>query len=406
MTTGILTIPLRPASRPFAGGGGAMAVSLLLGVAGAVALGIGLVRDPRQAFFSYLIAYAYVLGLVLGAQAFVLSVHAARATWPTAVRRLAEAITATLPLLAVLAIPIFAGADQLYPWMHPERIAREEVREIVLHKRPLMNLPFVVVRAAVYFTYFGIVASAMRRWSLRMDHPADPTTLADLRRRMRLLGGGALPAFGILGTMAAWDWLMSLSPNWMSTMFGLYYLSGGFVTALAAISLLAVLGKRAGYLAEIGPSHFYALGRMMFGFLVFWAYTAYFQYLLSWEANRPPEAEWFWRRSVGAYGAVGLFVAFGAFGLPFVVLLTYWIKRRAWGIGAVAVWLLLSHYFDVHWIVAAARERRSPFSWMDGAAALCVGGLTVAFAVWRQRGHLLAPVYDPTFPRAMEYQSR
>ncbi len=406
MTAGALPTPLRPAARPFAGGGAAMAAGVVAGLGGAGLLIAGGVADPRQAFFSYLIAYTYVLALILGAQAFVLSVHAAGSTWPTAVRRLAEAVTAVLPLAAVMSIPIFAGAGHLYPWMHPERIARPEVRALVVHKQPLMNLPFVVVRAAVYFAYFIVVGTVLRRWSLRMDRPGDAGALADLKRRFRILGGGALPAFGILGTMASWDWLMSLSPDWYSTMFGLYYLAGGFVTALAAIGLLAVMGRRAGYLAELNTSHFYALGRMLFAFLIFWAYCAYFQYMLSWEANRPPEAEWFWRRSVGGYGAVGLFVALGAFGLPFVILLTYWIKRRAWGIAAVSVWILASHYFDVHWIVAAARDRPGPFSWMDGAALLCVGGFSVAFGVWRQRGQLLAPVHDPSFARALEYESR
>ncbi len=172
--------------------------------------------------------------------------------------------------------------------------------------------------------------------------------------------------------MAAWDWLMSLSPDWYSTMFGLYYLAGGFVTALAAISLLAVLAKRAGYLPEINGSHFYALGRLMFAFLVFWAYTAYWQYTAV--LDRQPadrggvvlEAQ---RR--GATPRSGCSSSSAHFGLPFFVLLSYWIKRRAWGITAVAIWMLPSHYFDVHWIVAAARGRRTPFSWMDGAAILC-----------------------------------
>jgi hypothetical protein len=188
-------------------------------------------------------------------------------------------------------------------------------------------------------------------------------------------------------------------------MFGLNYLAGGFVAALAVVSLLAVRARAAGYLVEIGPSHYYALGRMMFAFLIFWAYTSYFQYFLSWIANRPIEARWFVERSRGAYGQQGLFIVFGCFGFPFLVLLSYWIKRRAWGVRFVALWIVVSHYFAIHWLIAAARQRPNPFSWMDGAAVLCVGGFAAAFAIARQRGVPLAAVHDPTFARALEYES-
>jgi hypothetical protein len=379
---------------------------LVAGVVGAVLLAAGAVADPKQALFSYLIAYAYLFTLVLGAGAFVMSMHAASAIWSTAVRRLAEAVMAILPLAVVLVVPIFVGAGVLYPWMHPERVAREETRQLLLHKQAYLNLPFVVGRAAAYFLFFVAVAALLRRWSVRMDRPGARAELLRIKTRMRVLSSVALPGLALFGTMASWDWLMSLSPDWYSTMFGLYYLAGGFVAAVAVISLLAVLARRAGYLPEVNDSHFYALGRLMFAFLIFWAYTSYWQYTLSWIANRPIEAEWFIKRTRGAYGRVGLFIIFGHFALPFFVLLSYWIKRRAWGITAIALWIAAAHYFDVHWIIAAARDRPNPFSWMDAAGVLAVGGFSLAWAVWRQRGVSVAPVYDPTFAPALEYESR
>jgi hypothetical protein len=396
----------RPEARPFEGGRRAIVVGLVAGVVGTALLVVGLFTDARQAFFSYLIAYAYLFALTVGAVAFVTAMHAAGAVWPTAVRRFAEAVMALLPLVMLLVVPVFLGAGLLYPWMHPEAFARDEVREVLLHRRSYMNLPFVFVRAIAYFVFFMGISVPLRRWSLRMDHPAPAAELAALKRRLRVLGSVALPGLGVFGTMASWDWLMSLSPGWYSTMFGLNYLSGGFVMALAIISLLTVLARRAGYLPEIREAHFYALGRMMLAFLVFWAYTAYFQYMLSWEANRPMEAQWFAPRTQGAYGKLGLFLAFGAFGFPFLLLLSYRLKRRAWGITITAVWIAASQYFDVHWLIAAARDRANPFSWMDPAAVLCVAGFSLAFAVWRQRGVLLAPVHDPAFARALEYDSK
>ena len=223
---------------------------------------------------------------------------------------------------------------------------------------------------------------------------------------MRVLSSVALPGLAVLGTMASWDWLMSLSPDWYSTMFGLYYLAGGFVAALAVISLLAVLARRAGYLPEINGSHYYALGRLMFAFLVFWAYTSYWQYILSWIANKPIEAEWFWKRTHGAYAGVGLFIVFGHFAFPFLVLLL--LLDQAPGLGhhhhggLDRGGALLRRPLDRS---RPARDgpTRSP-GWTR-AAVLAVGGFAVALAVWRQRGVSLAPVYDPTFARALEYES-
>jgi len=396
--------------RIFRGGRRSIGGGLFTGATGAALLAAGMVRDPAQALSSYLVAYAYLLALVLGAAAFVLSVHAAGSIWPTAVRRLAEAVMALMPLAALLLIPVALGCRHLYPWAHADRIARADLRRLVLERGAYMTPPVVTARAAACFAFFLAITAPLRRWSLRMDRPGAGGELDALRARARVLSSVALPGLGIVGTMLAWDWLMSLSPDWTSTMFGLYYLAGGFVTALAAVSILAVAARRAGHLPELDGSHLYALGRMLFAFLVFWAYTSYFQYMLSWIADKPVEADWFARRTRGVYAGVALFIVFGHFGLPFLILLSYWIKRRAWAIRATAIWIAAAHYFDVHWIVAGARERpnpfANPFSWMDAAAVLCVGGFALAFATWRQRGLPVAPVYDPTFQRALEYRSR
>ena len=391
---------------PFRGGRVPILFGSLLGAGGGGLLVIGFVVDPRQALFSYLIAYAYLFAITVGAIGFVIAMHAAGAVWPTVVRRLAETMMSLVPLLAFLALPVLAGAGYLYPWMHIEAIERPEVREVLEHRHSYMNLGFFIGRAALYFALLLAISIPLCVWSKRLDRPGPERALGALKARMRVLSAAALPVVAVFGTMAAWDWLLSLSPTWTSTMFGLGYLAGGFVAALGVLSLATVIARRAGYLPDVGESHLYALGRMMFAFLVFWAYTAYFQFMLSWIANKPKEAEWFWQRMVGGYGAEGIFLIFGVFGAPFLVMLSYWVKRQAWGIGAVGAWIAISQYFPVHWVVAAARGRSQPWSWMDLAAVLFVGGFGVAFAVWRQRGQPLVPVHDPSLPRAAEYSSR
>lgn len=370
-------------------------------VAGALQT-LGFVIDPKQAAFSYLIGYTFAFSVVMGAMAFILATHTMGATWPTAIRRLPESIMATLPIMALLFIPVLLAADWLYPWVHPERVTNHEAQELLRHKLGYLNLPFATVRMATFFAFWIALGQVLRRWSIALDRPSPSASLPD---KLRKLSSGGFFFFGLFATLAAWDWLMSLSPDWFSTMFGLYFLAGGFLGAIALTILLAAGARRAGHLPGIGPSHDYALGRLLFAFLIFWAYTGYFQYMITWIADRPIEVEWFIKRTVGAYAWVAYFLVVGHFLAPFLVLLSYWFKRRSFGLSLVAGWIVVSHYFDVHWIIAAARDRSEPFSWQDPIALLFVVSVASLFGVWRQRGVALAPFFDPKFKSALEYES-
>lgn len=389
-------------SMPFRGGKRALAIGLGAGVIGTALLIVGFVTDPQATFFAYLAAWACALSLAIGMLIFTMSVHAMNATWPVAIRRLAEAATGTLPLLALGFIPIFFGLRDLYPWMRPETVMNLHTRELLLHKRPYLNLPFFCVRAVAFLLIFVVVDALLRHWSLVMDRPGAP----DRKGRAKVLSCLGLPLVGLAATFGAFDWLMALSPDWYSTMFGLYYLSGGFIGAMALMVVLMVAAQRAGFLAEVGISHYYGLGRTLFAFLIFWAYIAFFQFLLIWIGNKPLEARWFVDRIHDGHRWVSEFLIFGHFGVPFFLLLSYWVKRLPKTLLVISVWLLFCHYVDVHWIVVPALGRKAAFLWQDLASVLAVGGFSVAFGILRQRGRLLAPAYDPQFEPALRYESK
>ncbi|HEY7954709.1 MAG TPA: hypothetical protein VII38_05415 [Polyangia bacterium] len=372
------------------------------GLIGWALLIVGFVHDPAQTFNSYLSAYACALSLAIGMQIFVMSVNAMDATWPVAIRRVAEAATGTFPLLALLFIPLFFGLRFLYPWMRPESITDLHVRSLLLHKRAYFNWPFFIGRAIVYFLLFVGFDSLLRRWSFGMDRPGAP----DRKGPAKVLSCVALPAVGLAATFAAFDWLMALSPDWYSTMYGLYYLSGGFIGSMALLVVLVVFVQRRGFLAEVGTSHFYGLGRTLFAFLIFWAYIAFFQFLLIWIGNKPLEARWYVERIHDGHRWVSQFLIWGHFAIPFLLLLSYWVKRRPGTLFVLSAWLLFAHYLDVHWLVAPALGRPGAFAWQDLAAIFAVGGFTVGFGLWRQSGHLIAPIHDPQFEPALRYESK
>jgi hypothetical protein len=389
--------------RVFTGGRRAVTVSLGLAALGILDLVVGAILSPAQLFFAYLAAYNYVLSTVVGALLFLMICHAMRAGWPVLLRRLTEAVVATLPVLALLFVPILFGLGTLYPWLRPETIADEGERRLVTMKAPWLNLGSFLGRTGIYFAIWIFVGFWLRRWSAAQDR--DPR--AELGDRMYALSGALLPPVGLALSFAAFDWLMSLTPTWFSTMYPVYYFAGGFVAAIALLTVLTWAADRSGLITGINASHYYALGRLLLSFVVFWAYAAFFQLMLIWIADKPEEVTFYLDRVRGGWKAMSVILAVTHFVLPFLILLNYDIKRRRGRLAAVAAWILAAHYLDVHWLVMpAARPAGPPLRLVDLGALLAVLGLTVAFGVLRLRGRRLTPIHDPALSRALRYDSR
>lgn len=386
----------------FRGGAGVIKASLSLAALGVVLLVIGLFADPARLWFAYLTAYAYVASIAVGALLFLMICHAMRARWPVALRRLTEGVVETLPLLAVLFIPLLFGLKTLYPWLRPEEVTDPVARQLLEHKRPYLNLDFFLIRTGIYFAIWIIVGHLLCRWSERKDRDID----LPVDDKLYALSSGALPLVALATAFAAFDWLMSLSPLWFSTMYPIYYFAGGFLGALAVLTVLTALAERRRLLPALSASHYYALGRLLLAFTIFWAYAAFFQLLLIWSANRPDEVEFYLKRTHGPWRTVSAVLLIVQFAVPFLLLLNYQLKRVPGALASVAAWLLVAHYIDVHWLIVPELSRAGfPYSFLDLGAILAVGGVAVAFAVYRLRGRYLVPIHDPGLPEALRYDS-
>jgi hypothetical protein len=372
--------------------------SAAVGALGALGMVIGFVVSPAQAAFSYLTAWTYALSLALGGLIFLMMCYATTARWFPVFRRFTESVVATLPALAILFIPIALAMEQLYPWIDPPpALAHEELAKIA-HRAPYMNVPFFVIRAVVFLAVWVVIGELLIRWGSRLGR--DPERYIP---RLRALASAAFPPLALTLTFAAFDWLMSLTPNWYSTVFGLLYWSGGFV---AALSLVAVISYRARVVPEVAAtihaSHSGALGRLMFAFLVFWAYMEFAQGFIIWIANKPDEVPWYVSRGAAAWGGVFAVLLIGHFAIPFFTLLSRPLKRRPRLLAIAGGWLLVMHYVDIYWIVMPCLHRTLSPSWLDLAAPCAVLGLATAFATLRTR-HPLADE-DPRFVAAVHYE--
>jgi hypothetical protein len=349
---------------------------------------------------SYLTAYAFFLSLTLGALFFVVLQHLVRAGWSVVVRRPAEALAMNLPWLALFFVPVLAGARVLYPWADAGRAAQDA---LLRWKHPYLNLPFFTIRWAVYFAVWIWTARYFWSRSLRTDLTGDVGLTRDRER----LSGAAMVLFALTTNFASYDLLMSLAPHWYSTIFGVYFYSGGVVGFFALLSIVIMLLQRSGRLGGIvTDEHYHDLGKLVFAFTVFWAYIAFSQYMLIWYGNIPEETEWFLRRQRGGWQAMSLLLLFGHFVLPFLYLLPRFVKRSPKLFGPAAAWVLLMHYVDIYWqVMPEFRPAGASLDIFDLACPLALGGFLLAATVARLRGHPLVPERDPRLEESLAFES-
>ena len=385
-------------------GAGWLRAAALLGVVGlaaAVGLGASGGEDGWKHFHhAFLTSYAFFLSISLGGLFFVLVSHLTRAGWSVVVRRCGEMVASTLPLMVLGAVVVFAGRHFLYEWTHAEAVAQDHI----LHgKAAYLNTPFFAIRLVVYFLVWVGLSWFFLSRSRRQDESGDP----GLTRSMEKLSAPGMILFALTVTLASFDLLMSLEPHWFSTIFGVYYFAGCVLGFLCFFVLFLYLVQRTGALTRlVTREHFHDLGKLVFAFVVFWAYIAFSQFMLIWYGNLPEETFWYLERQTGDWTAVSLVLLFGHFVVPFLFLMSKHPKRGKAALGIACVWLLVMHWLDMYWLVMpGAYPGEFPFGLIEVAAFVGLGGLFVAAVLWRARGKNLVPVKDPRLEEALHFEN-
>lgn len=360
--------------------------------AGGLLLGlVGLVLSPAQFFRSYLFAYLFWLSIAIGCAAVVMIYHLVGGAWGFVIRRLLEAGMRTLPVMAVLFLPLLLGLSSLYEWARPEAVAGDALLQ---HKSAYLNVPFFMVRAALYFAVWVGIAHFLHKWSLAQDETGDPA----LARRMETVSGPGLVLYGGAVTFAAVDWAMSLDPHWFSTIYGILWMVGQVLTALAfvivALRLLANQEPLAGVLTR---SHFHDLGNLLLAFVMLWAYVSFSQFLIIWSGNLTEEIPWYLRRLHGGWQEVGIALITYHFALPFLVLLTRRAKQSPLALACVAGGLLLMRLIDVFWFIAPEFHPTvgGALHLLDVLALVGIGGIWLGGFIGHLKKVPLLPLHDP-----------
>ena len=371
--------------------------SLTAGVIAIVLCLVGAYFNRQQFFQSYLMAYVFWIGIPVGCFGLVMIHHLVGGTWGFVIQRPLESAIRTLPVMALLFIPIFFGMSDLYSWARPDMVAHDP---ILRQKSIYLNVPFFALRTILYFAIWISVGYFLTKWSQAQDQIAD-TSLVD---RLQNLSGPGLVLFGLTVTFAAIDWSMSLEPRWYSTIYGMIFMVSDGLVALAFVIGVAYFLARREPLSEVfAPWVFQDLGNLLLAFVMLWAYLSFSQFLLIWVENLKNEIPWYLHRMIGGWGGIAVSLVVVQFALPFVLLLSRAVKRRPATLFGVAIVIGCMHLVEIFWFVAPTFHPSGfSISWMDLAAPIGIGGVWFSAFLWSLQRRSLLPARDPRFIAIVE----
>ena len=334
--------------------------SLIVGGAAAFLLLVGLMISTKQFFQSYLYGYIFWMGLTLGCLGILLLHHLVSGAWGHLIQRIVEAGARTLPFMAILFVPILVGMKDLYPWTHPEML---EANHVVQSKAAYLNVPFFIARAILYFLIWSGTTLLLTKWSRVQDKTAD----AAITRRVKIFSGPTLALFVLTVTLASVDWMMSLEPEWYSTIYGMLTIVSAVLTTLAfAIIGVRLLGDRKPIADILSKRHVHHLGNLLMAFTILWAYMAFSQFLIIWSGNLPEDNMWHLRRLGTGWNIIALALLIGHFFVPFFLLLSRRRKRLIKDLSYVAMGILVMRFVDLFWqVMPAFSGNHVQFHWLD-----------------------------------------
>ena len=353
--------------------------------------------DRKQFFQAYLIGWTFWTGIAVGSLALLMLQHLTGGGWGFVIRRALEAATRTLPIMAILFVPIIIGAHDVYHhWLDEGELAKHAV---VRFKTPYLNLPFFIIRSVIYFAAWIGLAFFLNKWSLAQDRTADNR----YTKNMRVLSGPGMVLLIFTVTFASVDWYMSLEPEWFSTIYGFIWVAAWALSALAfVIAVMANLSKEEPMKRIVAPLHFHDLGKLLLALVMLWSYFAFSQYLIIWSGNLPEEIGYYIYRTHGGWGAVIVTIGILHFGAPFLFLLSRNFKRNPGRLVLVAGLILLMRMVDLLWMLVPAFKGEHRWIWLDLIALLGFGGAWIALFTWQLSKRPLIPINDPQLESVME----
>jgi len=380
--------------------------SLIIGLVFALISAALAFLRPDEFYRAYLLGFMCWLGVSLGSMAIVMIRHLTGGGWGTVIRRILGAAMRTLPLLAILFIPILIAVAQhrIYPWAMPlEAIQDQHIREhLEKHsfvKTSYLNFSGFLFRAILYFVIWNVLSFLLSMWSKQTDHASAP----DNSQRFKAVAGPGLILYAFTISFAVIDWVMSLDPSWISTIFGLIILIGQVLSAMCfAVVVERILFNYKPMSELLKPNFVHDHGKWMLTFTMVWAYFSFSQWLIIWAGNLPSEITFYLRRINNGWGFVALSLVIFHFSVPFAILLSRPLKRNIRQLVWVAVLLLLMVYVDLFWIIEPNFSINFSVTIADIIVPIAIGGIWLWYFFRNLAALPLLPAYDRDVHEVLE----
>src|SRR6202166_2183719 len=370
------------------------------GVFAVISVVLAFVR-PDEFYRAYLLGFMCWLGVALGSMAILMIRHLTGGGWGTIIRRILGAAMRTLPLLALLFVPITFGIRRLYIWAQP--LANIEDKHLRAHLEQItqtyLTVNGFIIRAIFYFAVWNVLSFLLSKWSKETDRPNAP----DNSGRFKAVSGPGLILYGFTISFAAIDWIMSLDPSWISTIFGLIILIGEVLSAMCfAVVVERILFNYKPMSELLKPDFVHDHGKWMLTFIMVWAYFSFSQWLIIWAGNLPSEITFYLKRLSGGWGSIGLILVLFHFAIPFATLLSRPFKRNIRKLVWVAVWLMMMRYLDLFWIIEPNFSKTLTVTVADMVVPIAIGGIWL-WCFFRNLASLpLLPAYDTDVHEVLE----
>jgi hypothetical protein len=343
---------------------------LALALSGVAVTIAGAIVDLPALSRAYLVAVVTWMAFPLGCLALLIAWHLTGGPWGLVLGGALEAILRTLPLLALLFLPVLAGLDAIWPWARPEFV---DAHEVVARKAGYLNPPFFIARSLIYLAVWAGLALILTAPRRRFDE----------RRRRRGLAAASAILYALTVSFASIDWILSLQPTFHSTAFGMLVMSGQAVGGYALALLLALgLVEAAGRVDLVREHRLIGLGSLFMALVLLWTYFAFMQYLVVWSGDLPHGAEWYIDRGHGVWRAVIAAVAFANGGLPFLVLLSARARQNWQVLMALAALVVSARVLDGLWLSVPAFGDDAPAAWMIAGTMIAVGAIWLSAVLW------------------------
>jgi hypothetical protein len=370
--------------------------ALVAGIVLAVISIIGAFFDPGDFYRSYLMGYLFWLGLTLGSLAVVMLQYLTGGAWGVMTRRTFESATRTLPMLAVLFVPVAIGIPHLYDWAHPNLVQKEYTLH---HRAGYMNPTMFVIRAVIYFAIWLLFTYLVNKWSARQDE------VGGFEKKLAAISAPGLILYVFTVTFSSVDWAESLETDWYSTMWGFLFVAMQALSAFGfVIVAMSLLSRREPMASLFKPKHLHDLGKLLLTCVMLWAYFSFSQLLIIWAGNLTDEIPWYLRRLATSWGWLGVMLIVLQFIIPFLLLLSRPLKRNVAALCSVVGLILFMRLVELMWIVMPSYYQRGfRLSWLNFSAPLAIGGFWIAMFVRELGKRPLLPLQAPNLERALKH---